>query len=91
MKNYDLNIWDELEYETDGEQTGGWKINAYEITAWGSVYTTGQPLPNEYKLKPWHLKMMGIKEETWIDAHSLLADHLVPRSVVRWLKSLPQT
>lgn len=29
--NYDLNIWDELDYESGGEDSGGWRIDVYAI------------------------------------------------------------
>jgi hypothetical protein len=94
MKNYDLNIWDELSYRTSGKRAGGWKVNAYELTAWGNAYAVGQLLDFELKLTRKNVVTLGfdpdVDEEMWIDAHSLVADYVVPRRMLRWLESLPQ-
>ena len=37
-RNYDMNIWDELEYESWGEASGAWKINFYPIPQVGIPY-----------------------------------------------------
>src|SRR6056300_1241466 len=40
-KNYDMNIWDETSWESEGEVTGGWKINFYQYPAVGAPYGSG--------------------------------------------------
>lgn len=41
MKNYDLNIWDRLGYETEYREEG-WQISVYEIPYEGAPYGSGE-------------------------------------------------
>ena len=41
MRNYDLNIWDRLGYETEYELEG-WSISVYSIPDHGSAYGSGE-------------------------------------------------
>jgi hypothetical protein len=94
MKNYDLNIWDELAYRTSGKRVGGWKVNAYELIDDDGAYAVGPLLDFELQLTRKNVEALGldpdVDDEMWIDAHSLVADYSAPRRVLRWLESLPQ-
>lgn len=94
MRNYDLNIWDELAYRTDGRKTGGWKINAYEIVPYHGGFTCGDMLPDELTLTRENVKTLGfhpdVDDDIWIDSKHLVENYTVPRRVLRWLESLPQ-
>ena len=94
MKNYDLNVWDELAYRTDGVRTGGWKINAYHLVPYGTGFVNGDMVPSELMLTRKNVETLGLDpdgdEDVWFDAHDLVANYTVPRRVLRWLESLPQ-
>lgn len=93
MRNYDLNIWDELAYETSDRLQGGWKINVFDIPFEGAQYGSGTMLEQYLWLRPHEASMMDLQNEDsdfWIDIESLLDDKLVPRRVRKWLESLPQ-
>lgn len=94
MKNYDLNIWDALSYNTDGEETGGWKVNAYEIPLDNGGYGSGPILDQELRLSEANVRALDLDpfddDELWIDARSLLREYKnVPRRVRRFIESLP--
>ena len=94
MRNYDLNIWDELAYRTDGRKTGGWKINAYNLIPHGTGFVNGDMLPDELYLTRKNVETLGLDPDEggdmWFDAHGLVENYTVPRRVLRWLESLPQ-
>ena len=48
-KNYDINIWDELAYETSGAESGRWKMNFYQYHQIGAPYGSGRML-EEYDI-----------------------------------------
>jgi hypothetical protein len=45
--NYDLNIWDEVGYETDYDAEG-WSISVYSIPETGASYGSGDFVTNIY-------------------------------------------
>jgi hypothetical protein len=103
IKNYDLNIWDKLGYETSYEQTGGWVISVYKIPHIGSAYGSGE-LMEDYglELTPEEAQRLtlGVSEKDggdysedddfWLDADTFLTTYSdIPSRVKQHLNSLP--
>jgi hypothetical protein len=105
MKNYDLNIWDKLAWETSGEQEGGWHIGVYEqktpLQALGSG-TFREELsfdltPSEAKQLTlgWDTEVGGVyssDEDFFLDLESFLDIYkdVMPPRVLSLLKALPE-
>lgn len=103
IKNYDLNIWDKLGYETNYGQTGGWVISVYKIPHIGSAYGSGEFMENYgLDLTPEEAKRLtlGVSEKDggdysedvdfWLDAETFLTTYSdIPSRVKQYLKSLP--
>lgn len=90
IKNYDLNIYDRLAYETSGEETGGWVVVAYTIPQEGAQYGTGRMFEKHLRLSDSNVRYMRLEEEdeVWIDSDSLRDEGRMPRRVARWLEGL---
>lgn len=94
VRNYDLNIWDRWSYETDGEVTGGWVINAYPLVEQpdGTLmqdYTEDKQLT--LHLREHDVEFLGLNGEEpdfWSDAQYLLEQPDVPRRVRIWLEKV---
>lgn len=103
-KNYDLNIWDRLAYETDGAEEGGWEINVYEYPGIYYPYGSGKMLENNtitltpseaYRLTlGWGPDLGGDHCEDrdfWIDTESFFSTYTdVPERVANLLWALPE-
>jgi hypothetical protein len=102
--NYDLNIWDELSYESSGAETGGWKIEIYEYPYLGSLYGSGIHKKDytitltESEAKRltlgWGTDLGGDytpDEDFWIDKQTFLDTYTdIPERIFNLLHSLPE-
>ena len=102
-ENYDLNIWDRLAYETDGEQTGGWEINVYTIEGVGSIFGSGKQLEDRtIHLTPDEAKRLTLgwgpdlggdyaeDDDFWLDKDSFFDIYKdIPERVANLLWALP--
>ena len=93
LKNYDLNIWDVWEYETEGKVSGGWRIDAYELALRpdGTYEQTDHVSKHSLWLKQHDVKMLGLVSEEpdfWSDAKYLLEEEDISRRVRIWLEKL---
>lgn len=93
MANYDLNIWDVWSYETEGQVTGGWRIDAYELFMGPDGIC--EQADNQCKHSLWLRaedveKMMLVNEEPdfWTDAQYLLDEENPHRRLRIWLEKL---
>lgn len=102
--NYDLNIWDELSYETSGKEEGGWIINVYEYPYMGSPYGSGRMLEDRtIRLTPSESKRLTLgwgpdlggdytpDEDFWIDKETFFNTYTdIPERVEALLNALPE-
>ena len=103
-KNYDMNIWDKLSYDTDGAETGGWKINFYQYPYVGAPYGNG-PMMEEYdfELTPkeaqeltlgWEPALGGDytqDEDFWLDVETFLNTYTsIPQRLLDHFENLPE-
>jgi hypothetical protein len=103
-KNYDMNIWDETSYESEGEVTGGWKINFYQYPQVGSPYGNGPMIPEldffitEEEAKQltlgWGTDLGGYyteDEDFWIDTEAFLTEYKdIPQRLLDHINNLPE-
>ena len=101
--NYDLNIWDKLSYETDGEETGGWVINVYQYPSSGAPYGSGTMLEDKtITLTPDEAKRLTLgwgtdlggdyteDEDFWIDKDTFFEIYTdIPERIANLLLDLP--
>lgn len=103
-KNYDINIWDELAYLTDGVETGGWKMNFYEYARVGVAYGSGN-WKQEYDLVltadeakaltlGWGPELGGDytpDDDFFIDVESFFEEYKdIPDRIRKHIESLPE-
>jgi hypothetical protein len=102
--NYDLNIWDRLSYETDGEETGGWVINVYEYNSVGDPFGSGRMLEDKtIELTPDEVKRLTLgwgtdlggdyteDEDFWLDKDTFFEIYTdIPERVANLLWALPE-
>lgn len=103
-KNYDINIWDELSYNTSGKETGGWKMNFYQYSQVGAPYGSGKML-EEYDLVltadevealtlGWDESLGGDgqgDDDFFIDVESFLLEYKnIPDRIRKHIESLPE-
>jgi hypothetical protein len=102
-KNYDLNIWDKLGYETEYAQEG-WAIGVYEIPSEGASYGSGKFREElSFDLTPSEAKQLtlGWGEELggdycpdhdfWLDLETFFITYKdIPARVASLLKALPE-
>jgi hypothetical protein len=103
-KNYDMNIWDETSHESNGEVTGGWKINFYQYHALGAPYGSGPMIEEldffltEEEAKEltlgWGTDLGGDytpDEDFFIDVESFLETYkTIPQRLLDHIDSLPE-
>ena len=103
-KNYDMNIWDKLSWETNGEQTGGWKINFYQYPALGAPYGNGPMIEElDFELTPeeaqeltlgWSEDLGGDycgDDDFFLDVEGFLNTYTsIPQRLLDHLESLPE-
>lgn len=102
-KNYDINIWDELSYNTSGKETGGWKMNFYTYPAVGAPYGNG-PMIKELDLyiTPEEAKRLTLgwgpdlggdyceDEDFWLDVESFKETYKdIPDRILNHFDNLP--
>jgi hypothetical protein len=87
--NFDINLWDKVAYETDGERSGGWEMRAYSLHSRDGYVQHGDMLPYGIKLRARDIMRMGLDWEVdsdiWLDAQYVLEDYNTPRRVRRWI------
>lgn len=102
MKNYDLNIWDKLGYETEYEQEG-WAITVYEIPHEGAIYGSGTMREDlSFELTPEEAKQLTLgwgpelggdyapDSDFWLDVEGFFQTYKdIPPRVANLLKALP--
>jgi len=90
--NFDINLWDRVAYETDGERSGGWEMRAYSLRQDGNRFMVGDMLPYGMKLRLKDILKMGLDWEVdsdiWLDAQYVLEDYNTPRRVRRWINEV---
>ena len=103
-KNYDMNIWDELSYNTSGEETGGWKINFYQYPAMGAPYGSGVMIEElDFYLTEEEAKQLTLgwgtelggdytsDEDFFIDLESFLDTYkTIPQRLLDHIDNLPE-
>jgi len=103
MTNYDLNIWDKLGYETEGEEEG-WSIGVYELPEDQAPYGSGEFREDlTFDLTPTEAKQLTLgksKEEggvydsdsdywLYVDTFMDIYKDVMPPRVLSLLKALP--
>jgi hypothetical protein len=90
LDNIDINVWDRVAYETDGEHSGGWELHAYAITNEGHGYGTGPDLEHKLALRARDVMRMGLdwegNDDFWLDGKTFLEDVDAPRRVRIWIE-----
>lgn len=103
-RNYDINIWDELSYNTSGKETGGWKMNFYTYPAVGAPYGNGPMVPEldlyitkeeaERLTLGWGPDLGGDyceDEDFWLDVEGFKATYKdIPDRILEHFDSLPE-
>lgn len=103
-RNYDMNIWDETSYESNGEVTGGWKINFYEYPQVGMQYGSGTMKEElDFYLTEEEAKMLTLgwgpdlggdhyeDDDFFIDVETFLHTYKdIPKRLLDYLNNLPQ-
>ena len=87
--NIDLNIWDKVAYETNGEHRGGWQMRAYAIECDGAGYGTGHMTTHVLELRPKDVDRMGLDmmdDDFFIDGKTIAEDYNTPRRVRVWIE-----
>lgn len=102
-KNYDMNIWDEVSYNTSGKHTGGWKINFYQYPQVGVAYGSGKMLEEyDFYLTPEEAKQLTLgwdedlggygpgDDDFFIDIESFLEEYKdIPQRLLDHIETLP--
>ena len=103
-RNYDINIWDKLSYETEGKETGGWRMNFYQYPQLGAPYGSGPMIEElDLELTPDEAKQLTLgwgqdlggdytsDEDFFIDVESFLDTYKdIPERVRAHIDSLPE-
>jgi hypothetical protein len=100
MNNIDLNIWDQVGYETEYEQEG-WVITPYTINKNGDGYGTGKQLPYDIVLSKREAERLTLGKDRvqggdytpdsdfWLDLHSFYVIYRdIPKRVDRALRQV---
>lgn len=103
-RNYDMNIWDETSYESEGKVTGGWKINFYQYPAVGAPYGNGPMIQElDFFLTEEESKQLTLgwgpdlggyyteDEDFWIDVETFLSEYKdIPQRLLDHINNLPE-
>lgn len=103
-KNYDMNIWDELSYNTEGKETGEWKINFYTYRQIGAQYGSGDLVEEldfyvtkeeaEQLALGWGPDLGGYysgDDDFWIDTEAFLSEYKdIPQRLLTHIENLPE-
>ena len=103
-RNYDINIWDKLSYETSGQETGGWMMNFYQYPQIGAHYGSGKMIEElDLELTADEVKRLTLgwgkdlggdyteDDDFWIDTESFLHEYTdIPDRVRAHIESLPE-
>lgn len=102
MPNYDINIFDEASYESDGKVTGSWKFSFYSIQEPDAGYGSGVIQPNldlSLTKEEADRLTLGLDEDEggdyigdddfWIDVEGFLDTYTdIPTRIQEWLEGL---
>jgi len=103
-RNYDMNIWDKLSYDTSGEETDGWKINFYQYPAVGAPYGNGPMIEEfDFTLTKEEAKQLTLgwgpdlggdyteDEDFWLDVDTFINTYRdIPQRLIDHLDKLPE-
>ena len=103
-KNYDMNIWDELSYLTDGKEEGRWKINFYQYNYVGAPYGVGPMIEElDFYLTEKEAKQLTLGWGTelggdytpdgdfWLDVETFLNTYKdIPQRLLDHIENLPE-